>query len=92
VEEGGVRCTIECCGLPALKPSPAHIKIWADSAGAHKTAAAIEQAQSILAILAESTEPLSCKELNYREQVKIERPRLQKLLRTVIAALQAAPD
>ena len=84
-----VRCSIECCGIHALKASPVLIQIWAESVGKEKTTAALNQARGILALLSETKELLSCAFLNYREHGEIQRAEFQEFLRELIAALEA---
>jgi hypothetical protein len=40
-----VNCSIECCGIMALKPSAVLIGIWAESVGKEKATAALGQSR-----------------------------------------------
>jgi hypothetical protein len=66
IERIAVRCSLDCCGTDACSATPVLLELWSSSVGKDKTRSAIDQALDIVR-LCDSSEPLSCDFLNYRE-------------------------
>ncbi|MEA2709328.1 MAG: hypothetical protein QOF78_1929 [Phycisphaerales bacterium] len=67
IEQIATQCSLECCGIDACSVSAWLLKLWSDSVGKAKTRSAIGQALEIVRLCDDSTEPLSCELLSYRE-------------------------
>ena len=84
-----VRCSIDCCGIDAMSPTPVLVGLWADSVGAKKTTQALAQARVVLSFASQTTDTLSSEFLHYREHSENDRARLKAFFQSLAAALEA---